>query len=304
MKVVVAVSGGVDSVVLLDLLAKKKLEKFLNRKLPTTSYQLVVAHFNHRIHGEADAQQQFVEQLATKYRLPFFTKTSSRKIKSEAEARAARYEFLEKLLRREKADVIALAHHGDDQVETIFLNLIRGSGLSGATGMTELAGKKWRPFLEVPKTQIENYAKKVQLKFVVDPTNSDPNFARNYLRAEILPRMRQLNSRLNEGILRFAKIARENLELTNLLATEFLRRTENSKTIPLLEFGVLPPAVAKAVIREIYFQTIGNLQKIEEHHVAEVLTLARNSAGGKQKKFGELTFRTAKLAGQRVLSWK
>ncbi|MFA6458536.1 MAG: tRNA lysidine(34) synthetase TilS [Patescibacteria group bacterium] len=303
MKIIVAVSGGVDSVVLLDLLAKKKLAKFLGRKLPKIEI-LGVAHFNHRIHREADAQQQFVKQLAAKYRLPFFTKTSSRKIKSEAEARAARYEFLEKLWQKEKADTIALAHHGDDQVETIFLNLIRGSGLAGATGMTELAGKKWRPFLEIPKAQIEAYAKKAKLKFVVDPTNSDPNFARNYLRAEILPRMRQLNPRLDEGIRRFAKIARENLELTNLLAAEFLRRTENAQTIPLLEFGVLPPAVAKAVVREIYLKEIGNLQKIEERHVAEVLALARNSAGGKQKKFGELTFRTAKLAGQRVLSWK
>lgn len=303
MKVVVAVSGGVDSVVLLDLLAKKKLAKFLVRKLEKIEV-LGVAHFNHSIHREADAQQKFVEQLAAKYRLPFFTKTSSRKLKSEAEARAARYEFLEKIAKQEKADVLALAHHTDDQVETIFLNLIRGSGLAGAIGMTEFVGKKWRPFLEVPKTQIITYAKKAKLKFVVDPTNADPNFSRNYLRAEILPKMRQLNPRLNEGVLRFAKIARENFELTNLLANEFLRRTEKTQTIPLMEFGVLPPAVAKAIIRAIYLREIGNLQKIEEHHVAEILELARNPAGNKKKKMGELTFQTAKLAGQRVLSWK
>jgi len=303
MKVVVAVSGGVDSVVLLDLLAKKKLDKFLKRNSPKTEIT-GIAHFNHKIHREANAHEKFVENLAKKYRLPFFSKRSSRKLRSEAEARDSRFEFLETILEKNGADMIVLAQHFDDQVETILLNIVRGTGLLGLSGMTEFSRKKWRPLLEIPKVKIIAFAKKTKLKFVDDPTNFDSNYSRNFLRLEILPKLKKLNPRMGASILRLARQARENVELINLLADDFLKKAENTKSLPIIEFRILPSAIAKAVIREIYFREIGNLQKIEELHVSEILELGQNPAGGKQKKLGKLIFKTSKIGNRRVLSWK
>ena len=302
MKVVVAVSGGVDSVALLDLLAKKKLAPFLGRELPVIEL-LGIAHFNHRIHRDADKHQEFVKKLAAQYKLPFFTQRTGKKLTSEADARAARYKFLRNVEKKTGADAIALAHHADDQVETVLLNVIRGTGLLGLGGMSELRDKLWRPLVDTFKKDIYEYAKKRRLKFVHDPTNDDPTYSRNFIRLRIIGEMGRINPRVREAFLRVARHAREGNELAEMLAGEFLRRMEESKTIPLTEFCALPPAVSKAVVREIYFREVGNLQKIEGLHVNEILVLAQNQAGNKQKKFGELTFKTAKHEGARVLTW-
>ncbi|MFH1546279.1 MAG: tRNA lysidine(34) synthetase TilS [Patescibacteria group bacterium] len=311
MKILIAVSGGVDSVVLLDLLANGKLEKFTNCKLQTDICQLFIAHFNHAIHSKADAHEKFVKNLARKYSLEFFSGKAKKKLKSEAEAREARYEFLEKIAGKIGAEQIALAHHAEDQVETIFLNLIRGSGLAGLGGMRKFAGisarskiSLWRPLLEISKSKIENYAKKNRLKFVSDPTNRDSKFLRNFLRREILPKFEKLNPKFGEAILRISKLARENAEFTNLLAAEWLRRFEKNKSVELPEFNSLPPALKREVIREIYSQEIGNLRGIEEKHVEEILALARNPRGGKEKKFGKIIFKTARKRGVRILEWR
>ncbi|MFH0776765.1 MAG: tRNA lysidine(34) synthetase TilS [Patescibacteria group bacterium] len=303
MKVLIAVSGGVDSVALLDLLAKKKLGGFLGKNLPPI--ELVgVAHFNHRIHRDAAAHQKFVRDLAAKYRLPFFTKRATTKLKSEAEARDARYKFLKAVARKTRADTIALAHHADDQVETVLLNVIRGSGLLGLSGMAESRDGLWRPLLAIAKKRLFEHCKKNRLKFVYDPTNDDANYSRNFVRLKIIGEMERLNPKVREAFLRLAQHAREGAELAELLAREFLIRCATAKSIPLNEFNALPPAVAKAVIRQIYCLAVGNLQKIEALHVSEILELAKNPAGNKTKKFGELTFRTGKSGDKRVLAWK
>ena len=303
MKVLIAVSGGADSVVLLDLLARKRLAQFLNYKLPKIEI-VGVAHFNHRIHRDAAEHQKFVKELAAHYRLPFFTKRSQEKLCSEADAREARYKFLKATAKKTGADVIALAQHADDQVETVLLNVIRGTGLLGLGGMVELRDGLWRPLLNVPKKDLIKYLQKRRLKFVFDPTNEDATYSRNFIRLRIITQMERINPKVRAAFLRVARHAREGLELSRMLADEWIRNFAEGKSIPLAQFCALPPAVSKAVVREIYFREIGNLQKIEELHVSEILALAANPNGGKQKKFGELTFRTSRQSGLRVLEWK
>lgn len=304
MKVLVAVSGGIDSVTLLDLLAKKRLAKFVDHQPPTTNYQLSVVHFNHKIHRDADKHEAFVKKLAIKYDLPFFSEHSKRKLKSEAEAREARYRFLRKTARKVGADCIALAHHLDDQVETILLNLIRGTGLLGLGGMGEYRDQLWRPLLSVPKQKIATYTKRNSLKFVRDPTNSATQYTRNFLRNKVLPDLEKLNPKVTEAILRVARAARESAEFSSLLADEWLRRFGKARSVPLAEFSSLPRAIQKTVVREIYHQQVGNLMGIEEKHLEEVVALAKNPQGGKQKQFGKLIFRTGKRGKERVLTWK
>jgi tRNA(Ile)-lysidine synthase len=303
MKILIAVSGGIDSVVLLNLLAKNKLKKFTNCQLPTANCQLAIAHYNHAIHRRADTQQKFVEKLAMKYKLEYFTEKSKKKLHSEAAAREARYVFLQKIAQRENCGRIALAHHAGDQVETILLNLIRGSGMHGMCGMSEFSEKKWRPLLQVPKSKLKNYANKHKLKFVTDPTNLEIKYSRNFLRKEVLPKLTKLNPRFAESLSRNSRIMRENMEIISLLAQEWLKCFSQKKSMDLQKFNSLPQSMQREVIREIYLNEIGNLQKIEEKHLEEVLTLACNLNGNKNKKIGKIIFKTSKRGGVRVLTW-
>ncbi len=304
MNILVAVSGGVDSVVLLNLLAKKKLEKFTNHQLPSTNYDLTIVHFNHAIHAKSDAHEKFVKKLAEKYELEFFSEKAKKKLKSEAEAREARYRFLQNVAKKVDADLIALAHHAGDQAETILFNLIRGSGITGLGGMREVSGKLWRPLLQTPKEKILTYAKHAKLKWVEDPTNLETKYSRNFLRKEILPKLKRLNPKFEDAIVRTGRIARENAELMSSLAAEWLQRFKKEKSINLAGFNSLPPTLKREVIRTIYLEEVGDLRRIEEKHLEEILTLARNPSGGKQKKLGKLTFQTAKKGGVRIFTWR
>ncbi|MGH7240306.1 MAG: tRNA lysidine(34) synthetase TilS [Candidatus Saccharimonadales bacterium] len=176
-KYIVAVSGGVDSVVLLDLLAK----------LP--GLELVVAHFDHGIRSDSSEDRRFVEKLAKNYNLQFIFAEGKLSAKaSEAAAREARYEFLEKARLNTGAAAIITAHHQDDVLETAVINLIRGTGRRGLSSLKETEKVK-RPLLGYSKKAIKAYAKSHGLKWREDPTNTDTKYLRNYVRHELLPKL-------------------------------------------------------------------------------------------------------------------
>lgn len=203
-KYVVAVSGGVDSVVLLDLLNKQK------------NLELVVAHFDHGIREDSGDDKKFVETLAKKYKLPFeFAEGKLGKNASEAEARKVRYEFLENVRVDHKAKAIVTAHHQDDLLETIILNLLRGTGRKGITSLSDQEKLK-RPFLGVTKQELINYAKQYSLTWHEDSTNIDTNYLRNKIRQEIVPRLSENDRQKFLDI--HAKLSRHNPEIDKLLA--------------------------------------------------------------------------------------
>ena len=171
MKYIVAVSGGVDSVVLLDMLAKSE-------------HQLIVAHVDHGIRPESSADARFVEALAKRYGLPYQSTTLQLgEAASEEQARDARYDFLYKLAREHKA-MIATAHHQDDMIGSIAINLQRGTGWRGLAVLNR-AGTT-RPLLGMTKAQLYEYALKHQLEWVEDATNHDKKYLRNRLRAGVI----------------------------------------------------------------------------------------------------------------------
>jgi tRNA(Ile)-lysidine synthase len=175
-KYVVAVSGGVDSMVLLDLLRQKpKLE-------------LVVAHFDHDIRPDSAEDRKLVQRIAKAYELPFvYAQGHLGPKSSEALARTARYDFLRKVQAEYGADAVITAHHQDDMLETAIMNLLRGTG---RLGLSSLKSRKdlIRPLLDWTKQDIRDYAEENDLVWAEDTTNSDEHYLRNYIRHSILSR--------------------------------------------------------------------------------------------------------------------
>lgn len=173
-KYVVAVSGGVDSVVLLDMLVSKKL--------PIT-YQLIVAHFDHGIRVDSGQDAIFVSELAKKYGLPFETKREELGPKaSENTARISRYNFLRSVAKKHNAQLVT-AHQADDVIETIAINLSRGTGWRG---LAVLDSDILRPLTDMTKSEIMEYAKQHKLAWREDSTNAGETYLRNRIRQKTI----------------------------------------------------------------------------------------------------------------------
>lgn len=212
-KILIAVSGGVDSMILL---------RILHALAGKHRWRIHVAHFNHRLRGRAsDADEQLVRKTAAALKLPVVVeqadvKAFARKSKLSVEmaARKLRHEFLARAARRRKIQTIALAHHADDQVELFFLRLLRGAGGEG------LAGMKWRapspadkrislvrPLLDFSKSELLEFARENKIQFREDATNSTTNFLRNRVRNELLPLLRRkYQPALDKTVLRLMEI--------------------------------------------------------------------------------------------------
>ena len=197
--VLVAVSGGADSVALLDILAS--LEEF--------RLELIVAHLNHLLRGEeADDDEEFVRNLAQRYDLPLFTKRvnvkelAARKKRSLEDAgRYARYHFFDELAVSQGANKVALAHHADDQAETLLLRLLRGSGGSGLCAMApKSAGRYVRPLLCLSRDEIEGYLKDRGIPWRDDSSNASLDFLRNRIRHELIPILSGYNPAISERL--------------------------------------------------------------------------------------------------------
>ena len=180
---IVAVSGGVDSIVLLDILKNQ------------TDLNLIVAHFDHGVRTDSELDRQFVEKLSKKINLPFVYESAQLgSAASEEAARSARYAFLERARQAYQARAIVTAHHQDDVLETAIINLLRGTnrrGLSSLTSRPQLA----RPLLHVSKRDLKAYAQEQGLVWREDSTNSDDSYLRNYVRLHLVPQFSSNRSR-------------------------------------------------------------------------------------------------------------
>jgi tRNA(Ile)-lysidine synthase len=201
--VVAAVSGGLDSVVLLHTL------RFL---LEPWALRLVVAHFDHRMREGSEADADWVAGLCRAWGVPCERGVARRALRSEAEARAARYTFLREVAARHGAARIATAHHADDQAETVLFRIVRGTGLGGLRGIRERWGPLVRPLLPFRRAELAAYATAAGLRYREDPTNWSLSYARNRLRHEILPRLEEVSPGATGALVRLAEQARESEE--------------------------------------------------------------------------------------------
>lgn len=183
-KVLLAVSGGIDSMTMVDLFMQ-------------TNYKIAIAHCNFSLRGaESDAEQALVEQVAHENNIPIFIKRFDTKKEAtdsgesiQMAARRLRYDWFDELSRNEGFDKIAIAHHANDSIETFFINLLRGTGLRGVTGISTANGKIIRPLLFADRDQITTYVAERAVRFLNDSSNGEIKYLRNRLRHDILPRL-------------------------------------------------------------------------------------------------------------------
>lgn len=227
----VAVSGGVDSVALLNMLSKQK------------NLDLAVAHFDHGIRKDSAADRKFVAELTKGYGLPFvYAEGRLGSGASEATAREARYAFLRRVVKEQGAKAIVTAHQQDDVLETAIINLLRGTGRKGLTAL-ESRSDIVRPLLNLPKAELLKYAEEHGLKWREDSTNQDTRYLRNYVRRQIMPRLRTAGRQKLLGLLEEQRGL--NVQLDELLA-ELLEG--QAETLERAEFVRLPHKAALEVM--------------------------------------------------------
>lgn len=185
---VVAVSGGVDSVVLMHLLAAQHADK-------TSGVRITAAHFDHGIRDDSHLDRHLVYELSHKLGVPFvYEEGQLGPGASEDAARQARYEFLRKVQKHSNANAVITAHHHDDVVETALLNLIRGTGRKGMSSLRS-RDELVRPLLHVPKSHIRAYAEANGLTWHEDSTNTDQKYRRNYIRHSVIKKAKAKSPR-------------------------------------------------------------------------------------------------------------
>ena len=292
--VVVAVSGGADSVAL--LLSLDELVK--GGRLET---EILVAHLDHRLRGKAsDADARWVEALvkqlghsATVGRIDVKKRAAKTGDNLEQAARRVRYEFLEKTARAQRAKVILTAHTMDDQAETVLLNLLRGSGAGGLGGVEPvrpigpaseiLLG---RPLLSwAQREDTENYCRQRGVEWRTDAMNLDEKFARVRVRRQLLPLMQTFNPKLVAGLARTAELLREDSSALDRGAARLLELSlepgTDQNTVRLDLLAASPPALRRRALRLWIEQCRGDLKRLERVHVAALEQLLLGDRGGR-----------------------
>ena len=246
-RLVLGFSGGLDSAVLLHLLMQWR------HRHP--AIPILALHVNHQLQTQADAWQQHCEAICRQWDIPFAGETVSvdrSQASLEQSARIARYAAFRRHVG--EGGVLILAHQRDDQVETLLLRLLRGSGPLGMGGMS-LASEQdgmWilRPLLEQDRTVLEVYAREQGLDWIEDPSNSDDGFDRNFLRNQVLPLLRTRWPQLNRTLARSARLSREAaLLLGELAQLDGVDYCDPGQPLPLEQLRLLPPQRALNLVR-------------------------------------------------------
>jgi tRNA(Ile)-lysidine synthetase-like protein len=258
---VVAVSGGVDSTVLLDI---------LNRH---NGLELIVAHFNHGIRVNSTDDENFVRQTAANYGLPF--EVGYGKLgygASEADARHARYAFLKRIKQKHEARLIITAHHQDDLIETALINIMRGTGPKGLTAISSNE-EVFRPLLNHSKAQVLSYATGHKLQWIEDSTNRDNNYLRNYARNVMLTNMNA--SERNQVLAQLKRVETAQAEIENIIAKISHKLLINNVTMSRSAFISLPSEVGNNILIS-WMSSVesGSLDRKTVHRLANAIRTA------------------------------
>ena len=260
-KFTIALSGGVDSMVLLDLLLKAK----------RSSDVIKAIHINHNLHESSKEWVDFAKDACKKYKLPLIIESINPKQEGfglEADAREQRYKkFKEIILDNE---CLLTAHHLDDQIETTLFRIFRGTGLDGLRSIRKKAkfgkGLLCRPLINIPREAIEQYAKLNDIKWIEDPSNKNIDFDRNYLRNNIVPSIKKRWPNAQKTITRLSSLAENNQKLLHELAKEDIGEIEKFN---VLDIGILSNKSSLRINNIFRFMILKNKMGIPSLKVLE-----------------------------------
>lgn len=286
-KIIVAVSGGPDSMALIDILYKLKEDFALNYNI---NYSISVAHVNHMLREESKDEKVYVENFCNERKINFYylekdVKTESvlHKMGTEEYARKIRYDFFEEIREKTGANKIAVAHNLNDNVETILLNIIRGCGVKGLCGMQIVFGKIIRPLLNIPKNELYEYCLQNDITPCIDKTNMQDIYMRNKVRLKLIPTIeKEYNSNFVNNILRLRELAMKDEEFLNSFTVDIvdkaIEKTDKNSIIFNFE-NILKQSdsIKQRSIREIIHRRMNNVEGISNIHILDILKLLENN---------------------------
>ena len=287
-KIILGVSGGPDSISMLDILNKIRNEKLIK-------FDIVVAHINHMIREEAIDDEKYVQQYCEKENIECYTKridvqkiANNNMMGTEEAGRKVRYDFFEEILQKTNSNKIGIAHNKNDKIETIIMHVLRGSGISGLKGIEPMRDKKYiRPLIECERTEIEEYCEQYKLEPRIDKTNFENEYTRNKIRNIVIPYVKQeFNPNIIETINRLSQVITEENDYIDKIVQEIynkilIEKTEKQIVLKLKEFNEQEIVIKNRLILLTTKLLMGSSQGIEKIHIKDIIKLCNNNIGNK-----------------------
>ena len=286
-KIVIGVSGGPDSITLLNVLLEIKKENLID-------FDMVVCHVNHMIREEAVLDEEYVLEFCKKNNIECFVKrvdiekiSKQERIGTEEAGRIARYEFLNEILEKTSSNKIATAHTANDNAETVLMNIIRGSGTTGLKGIETKRDNLIRPLINISREEIEEYCEINNLNPRIDKTNFENIYTRNKVRNMLIPYIKKnFNPNIIESINRLSNLSKQENEYlekeTEKIYKSILIDAKNDEIILDLKLFNLQETVIK---NRLVLYTInilfGTRSGIEKKHIEDIIKLCSNNIGNK-----------------------
>ena len=300
--IIVSVSGGPDSLSLMLLLNEVRLDY---------GFKLCAAHLDHSLRKESAEDANYVSTISSHLGIPFLHEKKDVRFHSkekglsiEDAARNVRYDFLSEIARRKRADAVALGHTSDDQVETILMHLIRGSGIGGLTGMK--ARSYWpsqsstnktaiiRPLLDATHDETTKYCADMGFTPIHDSTNFSSEYTRNRIRLNMVPLLQTYNPKIKESILRLGRSVSEDqsfiLAETHKARDEITKKTNTGFSIDRSGFQSLPSSLRNSLLRILYHDISGSYSGLTNRHLQSMLALASGGSGKMLNLPGQIIF--------------
>ena len=288
---VLGVSGGPDSMTMLDILLKVKQANQI-------SFDFVVAHVNHMIREEANEDEAYVKNYCIKNDIQFYGKSidvqkiaNTNKISTEEAGRNARYDFFDEVLQKINGNKIAIAHNKNDKVETMMMNALRGCGIQGLKGIEPIRGKYIRPLIECERKEIEDYCKENNIEPRIDKTNFENVYTRNKIRNIVIPYIQQeFNPNIIETMDRLSHLVTEQETYIQkqvadaykeIVLEEEIDSDNPYIVLDLKKFNVQEKVIKSNIILYTITRLFHTTKGIEKIHIEDIIKLCANNIGNK-----------------------
>lgn len=284
-KIVVGVSGGPDSICLLNVL--NNLKKYLE-------IDIFVAHINHMIRKEADEETKYVQDFCKKIGVDCFIKRANviklseeSKIGTEETGRKIRYDFFREIKQKTNSNKIATAHNLNDNAETVLMNIIRGSGSTGLKGIEPIRNDLIRPIIKCKRDEIESYCNDLELNPKFDKSNEENIYTRNKIRNLLLPYLKEnFNPNIIETINRLSELLKQENDYFDEVTEEeykklLIENDANKIVLDLKLFNLLKKVIKSRIILYTINNLLGSSQGIEKINIEDIIKLCGNNIGNK-----------------------